>query len=66
MRGERARNGFRSHAEAGDIYAQAYNRDPEFYRFLKTMETFRETLDEQTLLVLTTDGDFLKYLKATR
>jgi membrane protease subunit HflC len=53
-------------AEAGDIYAQAYNRDPEFYRFLKTMETFRETLDAETLLVLTTDGEFLKYLKATR
>lgn len=53
-------------AEAGDIYAQAYNRDPEFYRFLKTMETYRETLDEQTLLVLTTDGEFLKYLKASR
>ena len=53
-------------AEAGDIYAQAYNRDPEFYRFLKTMETYRETLDEQTLLVLTTDGEFLRYLKASR
>jgi membrane protease subunit HflC len=53
-------------AEAGDIYAQAYNRDPEFYRFLKTMETYRETLDSDTLLVLTTDGEFLKYLKASR
>ncbi|MEK7282249.1 MAG: protease modulator HflC, partial [Acidobacteriota bacterium] len=45
--------------EAADIYAQAYNRDPEFYRFLKTMETYRETMDEDTLLVLTTDGEFL-------
>ena len=53
-------------AEAGDIYAQAYNRDPDFYRFLKTMETYRETLDEQTLLVLTTDGEFLRYLKSSR
>ena len=52
--------------EAADIYAQAYNRDPEFYRFLKTMETYRETLDEDTLLVLTTDGEFLRYLKASR
>jgi membrane protease subunit HflC len=52
--------------EAADIYAQAYNRDPEFYRFLKTMETFRETMDEGTLLVLTTDGEFLRYLKAAR
>ncbi len=52
--------------EAADIYAQAYNRDPEFYRFLKTMETFREILDAETLLVLTTDGEFLRYLKASR
>jgi membrane protease subunit HflC len=52
--------------EAADIYAQAYNRDPEFYRFLKTMETFRETMDESTLLVLTTDGEFLRYLETAR
>jgi regulator of protease activity HflC (stomatin/prohibitin superfamily) len=28
-------------AEAADIYAAAYNRDPDFYRFLKTMEVMR-------------------------
>lgn len=52
----------RADAEAADIYAAAYNRDPEFYRFLKTMEIFKETLDEGTVLVLSTDGDFLRYL----
>jgi membrane protease subunit HflC len=56
----------RADGQAADIYAQAYNRDPEFYRFLKTMETFRETMDAGTLLVLTTDGDFLRYLETTR
>jgi membrane protease subunit HflC len=56
----------RADGQAADIYAQAYNRDPEFYRFLKTMETFRDTMDESTLLVLTTDGDFLRYLETTR
>ena len=30
------------------------------------METFRDTMDESTLLVLTTDGDFLRYLETTR
>jgi membrane protease subunit HflC len=49
-------------AQAADIYAAAYNKDAEFYRFLKTIETFQETMDEDTLLVLTTDGDFLRYL----
>ena len=56
----------RSDAEAADIYAGAYNRDPEFYRFLKTMEIFRETLDEETILLLSTDGDFLRYLDSAK
>jgi membrane protease subunit HflC len=50
-------------AEAANIYAAAYNRDPDFYRFQKSMETFLQTIDEETLLVLTTDGDLLKYLQ---
>jgi membrane protease subunit HflC len=53
-------------AEAADIYAAAYNADPEFYRFLKTMEIFQETLGEQTVLVLSTDNDFLRYLGRAR
>ena len=53
-------------AEAADIYAKAYNRDPEFYRFLKTMEVYRTTLDKETILMLSTDGEFLKYLESVR
>lgn len=56
----------RADAEAADIYAEAYNRDAEFYRFLKTMEVFRETLDTTTVLVLSTEGDFLRYLGRAR
>jgi len=56
----------RADAEAADIYAEAYNRDAEFYRFLKTMEVLRETLDSSTVLVLSTDGDFLRYLGRAR
>ena len=52
----------RADAEAADIYAEAYNRNPEFYRFLKTMEVLKETLDSNTVLVLSTDGDLLRYL----
>ncbi len=51
-------------AEATAIYAGAYNKDPEFYSFLKTLETYKETLDEDTWLVLTSDSDFYKYLKS--
>ena len=52
----------RADAEAADIYASAYNRGPEFYRFMRTMEVYEETLNEETILVLSTDSDFLKYL----
>ncbi|HSO22765.1 MAG TPA: protease modulator HflC, partial [Chondromyces sp.] len=49
----------RADAEAADIYAGAYNRDPDFYRFLKTMEVYTTTMDKQTILLLSTDGEFL-------
>ena len=52
-------------AEATTIYAQAYNQSPEsreFYNFIKTMETYKTTLSEKDWLVLSTKGDFLKYL----
>jgi membrane protease subunit HflC len=50
-------------AEATDIYAGSYGVDPEFYSFLKTMEVYRETLSNDSTLVLSTDSDFLGYLK---
>jgi len=56
----------RADAEAADIYAKAYNRDPEFYRFLKSMDVLRETLDSETTLLLTTGGDLLHYLESSK
>jgi membrane protease subunit HflC len=50
-------------AEATGIYAKAYNRDPDFYKFIKTLETYKDTIDDQALLLLTTDGEFFRYLK---
>lgn len=50
-------------AEAVKIYARAYERDPEFYSFLKTLESYTTTIDEKTWLILSTDSDYLKYLK---
>jgi len=56
----------RADAEAADIYAAAYNGDPEFYRFLRTMEVLRQTLDSGTVMVLSTDSEFLRYLGRSR
>lgn len=50
-------------AEAIQIYARAYNRDPEFYSFLQTLESYSSTIDEKSWLILSTDSDYLKYLK---
>jgi membrane protease subunit HflC len=52
-------------AEATAIYAAAYNQNTEsraFYRFLKTMESYRNTLSEKDWLILSTKGDFFKFL----
>jgi membrane protease subunit HflC len=48
------------------IYAQAYSRDPELYQFLKTMETYRKVMALDSTLILSTDGEFFKYLKQSR
>ncbi len=52
--------------EASAIYAGAYNQSPEsreFYGFIKTMETYQTTLSEKDWLILSTKGDFFKYLR---
>jgi len=50
-------------AEATKIYAQAYNMDPEFYSFVKTLDIYKNALDEKNSLILSTDSEFLKYFK---
>ena len=58
----------RSDAAATEIFARAYDQNAEsrkFYEFLKTMETFESTVDPDTWLLLSTDGDFYKYLKSS-
>jgi membrane protease subunit HflC len=58
----------RADAAATDVYAQAYNQSADsrsFFEFLKTMATFEETVDPETWLLLSTDGDFYRYLKSS-
>lgn len=51
-------------AKATAIFARAYERDAEFYAFLKSLETLEKTIDEKSVLVLSTESELLKYLKA--
>ena len=53
-------------AEATEIYAGAYNRDPEFYAFMKSMETYERTMDPSTFFILGTDSDLLRFLENPR
>lgn len=50
-------------AEAAAIYAASFGRDSEFYSFVRSLEIYKETMDEKSTLVLSTDSEFLKYLK---
>ena len=51
-------------AKATRIYAFAYNRDPEFYSFLKTLDLYRKSFDStNTVMMSTKNNDFLKYFK---
>jgi membrane protease subunit HflC len=53
-------------AEASRIYANAYNQDPEFYAFSKSMDAYRLTMGENTRLVISPDAPFYKYLKSLK
>jgi len=53
-------------AEAIQIYASAYEQDPEFYSFLQTLDTYKHTIDEKSWLLLTTDNEFLNYLNSSK
>lgn len=53
-------------ARAAAIYAGAYNKSADtrsFYEFLKTMQAYATTMDSTSTLVMSTDGDFYRYLK---
>ncbi len=53
-------------AEATRIYAQAYSKDADFYQFLKTLETYRTSLDKDVTLLLSSNSEFLTFLKRSR
>jgi len=51
-------------AQAAAIYAHAYGRDPGFYEFVKSLEALGAATDKDTWLVLSTDAEVMKALKA--
>ena len=49
-------------AEALDIYAVSFSKDPEFYEFIRTLETYEKVIDKKTTLVLPGDSKLFKAL----
>ncbi len=52
-------------AEATRIYGRAYGKDPEFYSFFKTLESY-DAMGENTTLMIDAKSDFFRYLESTR
>jgi modulator of FtsH protease HflC len=49
-------------AQGISIYADAYNKDPEFYAFTRSLESYEKAMDEKSQLVLSTRSPLFKYL----
>tara|TARA_B100000700_G_scaffold71330_2_gene79385 strand:- start:798 stop:1676 length:879 start_codon:yes stop_codon:yes gene_type:complete len=51
-------------AQAAKIYANAYNKDPEFFGFLRSLDAYKKTFkNKQDVMVIEPDGEFFKYMK---
>lgn len=53
-------------AIATKVYAEAYKKDVVFFDFIRTMEAYRKSMNEETLLVISPDSEFFRYLKQSR
>ncbi len=56
----------RADAEAARIYADAYNKDPEFYSFVRSLESYRAAVSANTRLLMPLDSEFYQYLQKTK
>ena len=53
-------------AKATAIYAAAYGRDASFYAFTKSLETYEKTMDPNTVLILGTNNDLMRFFENPR
>ena len=53
-------------ATATKIYGDANGRDPDFYTFVKSLDTYERSLDSNTIMILDSGSELLKYLGKPR
>ena len=49
-------------AAATKIYAEAFEKDSAFYKFIRTLESYKRIIDDKTTVVLSSKSDLFKYL----
>lgn len=52
-------------AKSAETFAKAYGRDPEFYRFYRSLQAYRESMRSQDTMVIEPDSEFYRYFKST-
>jgi membrane protease subunit HflC len=52
-------------AEAIKVYAEAFEKDPEFYAFVRTLQAYEKSLSSDTTIILPSDSEFFRYLSPT-
>lgn len=50
-------------AEATRIFGEAHSQDPEFFEYLRSLESYAKSFDENTVLVLSPESRFLRWLQ---
>ncbi|MBU1108409.1 MAG: protease modulator HflC [Candidatus Riflebacteria bacterium] len=50
-------------AQASQIYANAYSRDPEFYSFCRSLETLEKSVGANSKMVISTESELFRYFK---
>ncbi|MDQ7033072.1 MAG: protease modulator HflC [Desulfonauticus sp.] len=53
-------------ALATKIYAEAFSKDPDFYKFYRSLEAYKKSLTSKTQFILTPDSEFFKFLKTSK
>jgi membrane protease subunit HflC len=53
----------RADAEATRVYSEAFGEDPEFFSFLRSLESYGRSLGPKSTLVLGADSDYFRYLR---
>ncbi len=53
-------------AKAAAIYAEAYNQDPEFYRFVRTLESYLKTIGKNNRAILSTNSEYFRLLNSAK